>query len=523
MAQESTHSPQAQFEQLSPTQYKIEVTVPHERLQHKLDEAYSELSKAANIPGFRPGHAPRGILNRHFGKEKIFKETAEELIEDTIWPVLKQKELTVVSRPVIDPREWHEGEEFRYVATVEVLPPVPEIDYENIKVTLPKREVTEEILADELHRLRIRLGKSASITDRPAGDGDIVTVDFEGEVPDVMLESFKGEEPWSSKDKDLVVELGGGKALPGLEDALRGMVLEEIKEFDLDLHDDFQDPRVRGKILKAKARLTSILQPEPVELTDELIKEKFGEDGIETLDQLKERVTNEIEDSWQRIDKGETVDQIESHLSREYDFPLPASMVRAEFADILDRVLSQLKEKGADIEALMKPENERGASIRKRAWFQAERLTRLNILLGETARHEGIKASDEDVANYIMMLAYRRGLKERDIKLLLDDRSFIENTREDILRKQVTNFILSRVAPDRVEMDQYRNMAEAAHREATDHEQAAIERMEDPLAVLEREHEHEHSHPASEAVAQEPASVDRSGHPEEGMIGRETG
>jgi trigger factor len=499
-------SPQAEFERLSDTRYKIKVSVPPDSFQKKLDETYSELSKHASIPGFRPGKAPRNLLNRYFSPERIIKETADEVVEATFWPVIEKKELTIVGAPHVEQGEWREGEDFTYEATVDVLPPIPQINYEEIKITLPVREVTDEMLEDEIRAFRIRLAEATEIKGRSTQAGDFVIVAFEGLVPDVTISSVEGDAPWGFKDEKMAVELGGGKALPGLEDALLGMELEEIREFELVLPGDFSEPRVRGKSLKAKARLTSIRHLERPELTEQFITDKFGDSGIESIEQLKGKITEELNSTFAQVDDRETIDQIESFFSRNVMFPVPESMLRAEFIDILDRTLNHLKQKDVDINALMEDGNERGRELRKRAWFQAERLNRVNTILREIARKENVKTTAEDVVNYITMLAYRRGLKEKDIKALLSDRKFLEETRDEIQRKQVTHFLLGRVKPERIPMEQFREMMEKAWEESRDHEKSAIEGMEDPFDILKRSAEaHPPESTPAEAAPADPA------------------
>jgi trigger factor len=476
-------SPSAEFEQLSPTAYRVNVSVPEEKIKSKLDTVYAELGKGASIPGFRPGKVPRNILNRHYGREKILAEATEEVMNDTFWPLIKERELTLIGNPRIDTKEWKEGEEFSYVAVMEVMPQVPEIDYSQLKATLPEREVTDEDIEDSLRRFRIQWGTSVDITDRPSKTGDFLTVDFEGEVPDEMVTTAEGELPWRIAERDMDLELGGGKALAGLEDALTGVELEEIKEFDLTLPDDFPDKRVRGKTLKAKSRVKSIKERTLAELTDELIKEKLGSQGIEALDSLKGRIAQEIQTANAQADEKAKSDQIEAYLARAMDFPLPEGLVRSEFNDILDRSLAALRDRGINIEELMKPDDERGIRMRKRARYQAERMARLNLLYREIARRESILVKDEEIANFIMMQAYRQGLKESDLKLLVKDRHFINATREDLLRIKVSHFLISKVNVERTPLDKYRAQMEKAVEEASEVENRFLESAEDPLTA----------------------------------------
>jgi trigger factor len=313
-------------------------------------------------------------------------------------------------------------------------------------------------------------------------------VDLDGEVPDVLVERLDGEDPWRLSEKAMEVELGRGKATQGLEEALRGMELEEIKEFEFALPDDFPDPRVRGKTMRAKARVRAIRVIEPAELTDDLVKERFGDQGVETVDGLKERIRLEIQSSQADMDERATIDQIEGYLTRSFDFPLPEGLVRSEFANVLDRSLAALQEGGTDIEELMRPENERGQRMRKRARFQAERITRIDLIMTEIARREAIGVAHEEIANYIMMMGYRRGLRDRDLKLLLRDGQFIESTRDEILRKKVTHFLVDKATAERVPADQFRAIMEREREQREARERAFVETAADPLLDLDEDY-----------------------------------
>lgn len=478
---------QVLFEQLSPTVFRLDITVPSERAVKILNDTYSELARHANISGFRPGKAPKNILNRHFGKDKIIKESSEGIVENTLWSVIRQKELTVVGRPRIDIDEWGGSEDFRYVATFEVIPQVPEIEYGDIQVKLPIRIIDDKLVDDHLHEIAVRFGSKTLITDRPARLGDIITIEFDGSVPDVMVETVEGEKAWHHFEESMKIELGSNKAIPGLEEALVGMELEEIREAEIKLPDDFADSRVRGKILKVKARLRAIVEVDPMELNDESIKERFKDLGIENLEQLKKVKKDELEAEYQRLDDLECRDQIKEYLSRRSDFPIPEGALRAEFYDLLDKVLTNLRGKGSDIEELLKPDNEEGLKLRKFSWLEAERRVRFNIHIMEIARREAIKVSEEEVANYIMYMGFRQGMKEKDLKSLLRDENFLASTHDEILKNKVLRFISSKVVPERLEINEFKKFAEEQREKSRNMDKEALASMEDPLVRIKRE------------------------------------
>jgi len=484
----SKSTPQAEFEKLSPTAWKVTVDVPPEIFRRKLDGVYNELSKNASIPGFRPGKAPKNVLNRHFGGERILGDAYEDVIEETLWPVLKEKELILIGRPRVDHDKWKDGEDFRYTAKLEIVPPIPEVDYSVLKAILPEREMTDEILDEEMRRVSLRFGESKEIEDRTVQENDLLLIHFEGEVPEVEVESIEGKIPWKHVNGNMELEVGRGKAIDGLEEQLVGMELEEVKEFELVLGDDFPDPRVRGKTLKAQARILKINEIKPVELTDELVREKLGEQEIETVDTLKERLTTEIQNHWEQMDSRATTDQLEAYLSRAFDFPLPEGLVRHRYDDILDRSLDALKQGGTDIDEVMEDGNEAGEKIRKRARYQAERLVRLDLIMREIARKESIKVPPEEVANYLMMLALRQGLSEKDMRTLMQDPQFIDATKEEMLQKKVTHFLLDKVKPERVKEDEFRTMMEEAREEGEANERNYLDTIDDPLVTMKEDY-----------------------------------
>ncbi|HDS30363.1 MAG TPA: trigger factor, partial [Firmicutes bacterium] len=471
----STNEPSAQFEQLSPTSYRVDITVPEDMLKGRMQAIYSHLAQEANIPGFRPGKIPHNIINRHYGKERILAEATEEVMNDTFWPLIRDRELTVIGNPRIDTKGWKEGGELKYVAVFEVIPQVPQIDYANIHVILPNREITDDDIEVGLRRFRILFGSQKKITDRPTQTGDFLNVDIEMESKDVTVPTIEGEVPWKMAENDMELELGGGKAIPGLEDALTGVELEEIKQFELTIPDDFPDKRVREKTVSVKARVKEIAEITRAELTDELIKEKLSAQGIETVESLKAKIVQELQSTNARMDERAKSEQIEAHLASDYDFPLPEGMVRAEYNDILDRSLSSLKDSGIDVDEMMKPDNDKGIKLRKRARYQAERMTRLSLLFSEIARREAIHVGDEEVANYIMMQAYHQGLREADLKLLIKDPHFISSTKDNLLRLKVGHFLISKVDVETIPFKEYRDRMEEHYEKIAEDENSFVE------------------------------------------------
>ncbi|HEX9744516.1 MAG TPA: trigger factor [bacterium] len=477
-------SPGAEFSEISPTAYSVKIVVPADTYKRVMDGKYRELAKDANIPGFRPGKAPRNILNRHFGVENVLKEVVSDVIEQTFWPQIEKKEFMVVGSPRIETGKFEEGKDFEYAAVFEIVPPIPVLNYEDLKVYLPTREVKEERVEEEIRNLSIRMGESEEIKGREAGKGDYAVVELEGEVPDVIVDTLTSDTPWKYHEHDMLIELGAGKAIAGLEDKIIGMELEEIKEFELDLPDDFGDPRVRGKKMNTRVRLKALNEIKLAEITDDFLKERMGQ-SIENIDQLRDRIREEITSNNSQMDKQAITDQVELLLARMDTFPLPEGIVRSEFATVLDKALEDLIERGLDVDGLMDKDNETGQRVRKKARFQAERIARLSLIMAEVSRKESIQVSDDEVLNYIALIAYRSGINQKDLKQWIQDRNFIERTREDLLRKKVTHFLNEKVKTETVETDEFVRMMEQLRTENEELEKKFMKSAKDPLEEMD--------------------------------------
>ena len=483
-----TSSVKSDFDQISPTTWHVAIQVPSDKIARELDNTYKGLAVKTDVPGFRPGKAPRNIINRTYGKDQILAETCENVIENTIWPVLKEKEITIVGRPRIDFDPWVQGQDFSYQAVFEIVPPIPDIDYESINAILPIREIDDELIDEELRKISLRFGDPERIDKRPVEEGDLVLATFDGEVPDVTVSTIEGDHPWKATSQQMEIEVGAGKTVKGLDEHLIGMELEEIKEFEFILPDDFDDYRVRGKSISAKVRIQGIMKVTPLELTDENVKARFGEHGIETLDALKDKIRGEMEIELTRTEGHEKSDQAEIFLSRTEDFPLPENLVRSKFAELIDRMMESLKADKQDTEFILKEDDEKGIAMRKRGRLQAERSVRLDLLIREIARKESIAVNNEEVANFIMMMGMRQGIQDKDIRTLIQDPNFIEGTRNDILSRKVMSFLISKMQVEKVSKEQHREHLDSVRKEELERELETLRKIEDPFKTVETDY-----------------------------------
>ena len=199
-------------EELPESRVRLEVEVPEEDVQHAMEHAASDLAASLRIPGFRKGKAPVQVVAARVGREALWEEAVRSHLDGWFWNAAATSGVRPVASPEVDVGDGPpaEGEGFRFTATVSVVPKPELADWTELEVGVPEAEVPEELVDAELERLRATVAELSPVDDRPAQPGDVVVVDMEGEEI-------------GATQRDYVVELGSGRLVDEIEEALVGM------------------------------------------------------------------------------------------------------------------------------------------------------------------------------------------------------------------------------------------------------------------------------------------------------------
>jgi trigger factor len=261
---------------------KLSVTIPQVEVDEAFDSAFKRAGKAARIPGFRPGKAPRSVLQMHYGAQ-IKAEVEESLVQRTLPLAMAQSEVNPVTRPAIEPRKCTKGTDFVYVATVEVQPPIELNKYEGLEVEKVLFEVSDDELSAKLEQLREQNSQVVPVEGRDVvEDGDTVLMDYEGFIDG---EAFDG-----GKAEGALLEVGAGSYLPDFEEGVRGKSVPSDIEFPVAFPEEYGAENLAGKTASFKAKLHELKCKELPELDDD-----FAQDiGEESLQALKDKLNAEL-------------------------------------------------------------------------------------------------------------------------------------------------------------------------------------------------------------------------------------
>ena len=239
---------------------KLEITVDAARFDEAIKKVYFKSAKYFNIPGFRKGKAPMQIVEKYYGKEIFYEDAFNEVAEEALEEAIKENKLEVVSRPDIDVTQIEKGKDLIFTAVMQTKPEAELGKYKGIEIKKIEYNVTDEDINHELGHMQEHNSRLITIEDRPVEKGDIATIDFEGFVDGKAFEGGKAE------GHDL--EIGSNTFIPGFEDQVIGMKIDEEKDINVKFPEEYFSKDLAGKDATFKVKVHEIKKKELPELDD---------------------------------------------------------------------------------------------------------------------------------------------------------------------------------------------------------------------------------------------------------------
>jgi trigger factor len=420
-----------EVEDLGATKKRLKVEIAADDVEKALNKAYAELNKSVKIEGFRPGHAPRGILEKRYGKG-VEADVLEKLIPAHYFQAAHEAGIIPVDNPKFDEGNFDikKGQPISFVAEVEVRPDIQLSEYKEIEVPEEELAVSEDELSQALEELRDVNSTLETVSeDRAAVDGDYAVIDFEGFVGDAPIQGGKAE--------NYALKLGSGSFIPGFEEQLAGMKKGDDREIKVTFPEDYKNRELAGKETSFKIKLNEIKNKVLPLLDDEFAKDTRI---APTLEEMKAAVREDILAHKRRGLIEKQKDKIMEELGKRHDFELPPSLVDREFKTLQARHRRELLSSG------LKPE-EAGEEMKRyeeEAKKAAADRVKVSLVLATISDKEGIVVSDTELEAGIRRLAVQTGQSVNDLKdLYLKREGGLEALRGMLGEEKVLEFVLS--------------------------------------------------------------------------------
>lgn len=420
---------QVTVDDLSTVKKVLHIEIPENDIARELDQAYKELKKTAKIKGFRPGKAPRSVLERMF-KKNVHADVTSKLIQDSFVEALKETDLEILGSPKIDPPELTEKEPYKYDAVVELRPEIEDIEFKglNLKKTLYK--VTEEEVNSQLKMLQKNVARLETIEEeRAVQEGDAAVIDYEG---------FKDGEPYekTQKTENFTLKVGVGIIAKDFDQQIIGMKPGETKDFNVKFADDHVNKDLAGLDITFKVLLKEIKKEVLPEIDDAMAK-KFGQ--FETLDELKKEIIKNLEQGYEKRKEHEINEQIYEALIADKNFELPEIMVDYELQGIIDETERSFAASNISMEQLGMTKESLSEKYRE----TAEKQVRRHLILEKIIEQEKMNISEEELEEGFKDLSLQFNQPAEQIKAYYkenpDKIKFFEHT---LLEKKAIKLII---------------------------------------------------------------------------------
>lgn len=389
----------------------LRVEIPAEKVQGQRDQIIRGYASKARVPGFRPGKAPKALVEKRFEKE-ILEELNERLFNEAFDEALKQEDLKVLDFGAPENLTTTADGGISFSSRLTLAPDVQLPEYKGIKVTVPPLAVPDEELQDQLKALQERFADFKDLEGRAAAMADFAVIDYTSTVEGKPTEEFLGKPAgYLSGREGFWVRLDEKAFLPGFAAQLVGMNAGDTKEVTVTLPEDFPVADLRGKEMVFSVTLKELKEAILPELDDELAaKLAPGKTMADITEIIRENMQQERK---RRIDDMK-VNQIVAHFNAMVDFELPEELVTHETQNQADAMVRRGVQAGMSEEEIESQQNEIFAS----AGHQAVSNLRTNFILQEIARVEKINVSDAELVNHLARVAQSRKVSPK--KLIKD-------------------------------------------------------------------------------------------------------
>ena len=383
---------------------KLEITIEAEKFENAIKKVYFQNAKYFNIPGFRKGKAPQAIVEKYYGKEIFYEDAFNDIASEEYEKAVEESKLEVVSRPKIDVVTMEKGQDVVFTAVVSTKPEVELGKYKGIEIEKIEYNVEDSDIESNLKQMQEKNARVISI-ETPVENGNIAVIDFEGFVDGKAFEGGKGE--------NYSLEIGSGSFIPGFEDQVIGMKIDEEKEINVKFPEEYFSKDLAGKDASFKVKVHEIKKKELPELDDEFAKDVSEFDTLEELkNSIKQRLINE---NVQKV-KYEKEDAVMKVVTSQMKVDIPEGMVDVEVDNMVKDMEQRMSYQGLKLEQYLKMLNKTEAEFRKEFEPQAIEAIKSRLALEAIIKNEKIEASEREVKDKLEEMAKNYGKTAEELE-----------------------------------------------------------------------------------------------------------
>ncbi len=416
-----------EIEEVGPCKKLLKIEIPKETIEGEWQKQLREVARMAKVPGFRKGKAPRKLLEKNYG-DKIMDDVKRSVVSDSYQQAIENNKLSPVGDPDVGDIDLELGKPLKFEITLEVLPTFELGEYKGMQLKSKPVSVTDEDIDKALETISKQKAQLTVVKTGKVKTEDFIICDCEVGI--------NGEVVWS--DQELEVMASGSHVadvnVPDLKDRLVGAKSGDKISVDVELGGNFSVEQHRNKSAKMEISIKEIKRPKSPKIDDELAKQV----GYDSLDELKEFMSQRLEMEKKRMAEGEMQEQISSKLIEMADFEMPEDMIKHHTNERLHKYQHDLVNKGTPQEEIEKHTEDMKSASKE----SVVRDFKMSLVLEHIAEKERIFVTEDDVSRRISEMAGMYGLDAAGMKKQLEKMNSMSNLRHQLRETKTLNLLM---------------------------------------------------------------------------------
>ena len=396
---------------------KLEFTVEAAKFDEAIQNVYKKNARYFNIPGFRKGKAPFKMVEKAYGIQIFYEDAFNEVAGEVYAEGLEKNKIEAVSKPEIDIKQMESGKDLIFTAVVQTKPEVTLGKYKGIELKKIEYNVSDEDVEHELKHIAEHNARLISVDDRPVKKGDTTIIDFEGFIDGKPFEGGKAE--------NHELEIGSGKFIPGFEDQIIGMKIDEDRDIKVTFPKDYPSKDLAGKEATFKIKLHEIKKKELPKIDDEFAKDASE---FDTLADWKKSIKEKKEKENTSKAKFEMEDKAIEEVCKDAKVDIPSGMIETQIDNMVNDVSQRLSYQGMKLDQYLQMIGKTQEEFRNEYKEQAEKQVKTDLVLEAIMKAEKIEVAKDEISKKIKEMAEIYGQKEETVKDNPQLISYVENT-----------------------------------------------------------------------------------------------
>lgn len=450
--------------ELPQSRVRVDVRVPAGEIEARVQRRAGQLGRELKLPGFRKGKVPAPLVLQRLGREAVLEDAVRDGLGSWYAEAVRESGIVPVGDPKIDLGELPaQGAALAFSFEIGVLPAAELGEYAGLEVGRREAVLDEALVEREIEAMRERLARLET-AERPAAEGDYVVVDYVGRLPSVdeetgetMMVAFAGGE-----GRDQLIELGGGKLIPGFEEGLLGVAAGEARTVQLSFPADYNNAELAGREASFEIAVKEVKDKQ---LPD--VDEDFAVDaGFDDVQDLREDIGRRILQGEEQRVAEEFREAVLDAAVANARVPVTDELSQARAREMWERMLHTLSHRGITREAYLQIVGRGEDELLAEMVPDAEQGLRREAVLSAIVAAEGIEPSEPDLLQALAPSAEREGMAPEQVLAQLREAGRVEELSEDLAARQAVELICERATPIPLEQAQAREQLWTPEKEA---------------------------------------------------------